>query len=88
MPRAYYTASIQGFLAADADAILGILGKRSEGDIEQAQMGAWGQQIPILKAALQGIDGAIHLEFVVPESGVALTLSSSWRMWSLSSNSR
>jgi len=69
MPNAYYSASISSFLAASLDAILGELTKNSSGDIGQAQVEAWREEIEVLRLSLGSIEGTIHLEYVVPRIG-------------------
>ena len=69
MSNAYYSASIDSFLIAQPDAILGSLARSSGGDIDQAQVEAWRKEIELLKLALESIDGTVHLEYVVPRIG-------------------
>jgi hypothetical protein len=69
MPNAYYSASLDTFLADSPDAILGVLARNSEGDVEQSQLGAWRQEIDLLKRSLVALQGTIHLEYVVPRIG-------------------
>jgi hypothetical protein len=65
---AYYSASIADFLSASTDEILGHLAKASR-TVEEAQRNAWLVQVDILKHNLQGVSGALFLEFVVPRIG-------------------
>ena len=69
MPSAYYSASISTFLSAQPDAVLGSLAKNSAGDIEQSQLGAWREEIELLQQSLDAVEGAVHLEYVVPRIG-------------------
>ncbi len=69
MSNAYYSASIDGFLAAAPDAILGELTRNSAGGVDQAQVEAWRREIDLLQRSLSELEGAVHLEFVVPRIG-------------------
>lgn len=68
-PGAYYAATISTFLAEAAESILGRLTSRSEFSVDPAQRDAWMGEIEILRTALDGIEGALFLEFVVPRIG-------------------
>jgi hypothetical protein len=69
--RAYYSASIEDFLLAAPDAILGELTRRSGHSVEASQLGAWQQQVKVLKVALpEWIHrGHLFFEFSVPRLG-------------------
>lgn len=68
--RAYYSASLPGFLKADANAIVGVLARRSDFDVTGEQTEAWLSQIALLKPALAGFaNGQVYFEFVVPRLG-------------------
>lgn len=68
--RAAYIATIQEFFAASDHTILGQLSIASEGDVATEQMGAWKQQIEILREALDSsMEGMIGFEFVIPRIG-------------------
>ena len=71
MSRAYYSDSIAGFLASDADQILGSLTRQSTFAMEMTQRDAWLGQISILKATLaeNNIPGHIYFEYAVPRLG-------------------
>lgn len=69
MPSAYYSASISAFLATPPAAVLGSLAKNSVGDIEQSQLEAWRYEVELLQRSLEAVEGAIHLEYVVPRIG-------------------
>ena len=62
LPRAYYDATVEGFLAATPETILGTLTVNSEMAVEPAQRNAWLEQIAILKATLPGLAGILFLE--------------------------
>lgn len=66
---AYYAAPIEEFVAADTTAILGRLVEATAHDLEAEQKGAWEDEIRILRSALAGLAGSIHLEFDVPRLG-------------------
>jgi hypothetical protein len=69
--RAYYSASIENFLLAAPDTILGELSRRSGHTVEASQLGAWQRQVEILKLALpEWIHrGHVFFEFSVPRLG-------------------
>ena len=67
--RAYYEADLTQFMSSSTAAILGDLATNTAFDIELAQRNAWSEQIPILKAALSGLEGTLFLEFIVPRIG-------------------
>lgn len=67
--RAYYSDSIQDFLRSDKNTLLGKLTANSEFDVGQSQRDAWLQQIEILRAALNGINGSLYLEYSIPRMG-------------------
>lgn len=66
---AYYAASVESFLSASADEILGSLARAHSRDIEVDQKRAWLEQLPVLWQALIGSTGTIYLEFDVPRLG-------------------
>jgi hypothetical protein len=66
---AYFNASIEDFVDANPDQILGVLTRASEFSVELTQRDAWEQTIRILQGALQGVSGAVFLEFDVPRLG-------------------
>lgn len=63
---AYYAESVAQFMSSDSNTILGKLAASASHDLEVAQRDAWTQEIPILKSALEGVDGTLYLEFGVP----------------------
>ena len=71
MSRAYYSDSIAGFLASDADQILGSLTRQSTFAMEMTQRDAWLGQISILKTTLaeNQKQGQIYFEYAVPRLG-------------------
>jgi hypothetical protein len=69
LPRAYYGARVDAFLAAAPEAILGTMVANSEFPVDPTQRNAWLQQIGILKTVLLGLDGSLFLEFNIPRMG-------------------
>jgi hypothetical protein len=66
---AYYAADVAKFLAASPLEVVGALATNSSFAVEPPQRDAWLVEIEILKLALEGISGALFLEFVVPRIG-------------------
>jgi hypothetical protein len=69
MAQAYYSAPIRVFSDASDETILGALTANSGFAIETPQCDAWQEEIALLKAAVSGFEGTIHLEFIVPRIG-------------------
>lgn len=69
LTRASYAATIQGFLAASDEEVLGHLSRRSELALEQAQRNAWMAEIAICRKALRDLDGLLLLEYSIPRMG-------------------
>jgi DUF2075 family protein len=69
MQRAYYSSTINGFIEANPDNIIGILASRSEFADEQNQKSAWLSQIEILKKVLTSFDGFVYFEYSIPRMG-------------------
>lgn len=69
MARQYYSDSISSFLRVSSDEILGQLTRSSEFAVEQAQTGAWLEQISILKKILGPHQGSIYFEYSIPRMG-------------------
>lgn len=68
--RAYYAASIPGFLASDEESVLGALTAASEFSVDVLQRNAWQEEIRLLRRALPALGpGEVFLEFVVPRLG-------------------
>lgn len=69
--RAYYSASISGFLGESVESVLGTLSANSVHDIVLNQRDAWTEQVQLLRAALANCapTGQIYFEFVVPRLG-------------------
>lgn len=69
LARSYYSSSIENFLAADEDKVLGSLGRNSEFEVLPTQRNAWLGQIQVLQECLRRLTGWIHFEFVIPRMG-------------------
>ena len=69
MNRYYYSDTISNFIDSPVNEILGELSRKSEHSLLQTQIGAWENQIEILKVSLQEFDGAIYFEFSIPRMG-------------------
>ena len=68
--RAYYSSEIQGFLACEADQILGQLLLNDAFKTEDSQKNAWREEIFILKEQLAEFsNGGIIFEFTIPRIG-------------------
>ena len=67
--RAWYSATITDFIDSSADTIFAKLAKRNDFDLASAQRSAWVAQIDSLREALNGLSGAIFLEFNIPRLG-------------------
>jgi hypothetical protein len=69
MRRAYYSSSIEQFLIAPSDEILGTLTRNSGFAVEPAQRDSWLEEIAILKDVLRSSDGHIYFEYSIPRMG-------------------
>lgn len=69
LPRAYYVATVEVFLAATPETVLGTLTGNSDMAVKPAQRDAWLEEIGILKATLPGLAGTLFLEFNIPRMG-------------------
>lgn len=68
--RAWYGASISDFLAADPNAVLGILSANTGGfAVDPSQRDAWIAQIAFLQSCLMGFQGTLLLEYSIPRMG-------------------
>ena len=68
--RAYYSASIAGFLACDDESVLGALVAASEFPVDLPQRDAWQEEVRLLRSVLPAFSaGEVFLEFVVPRLG-------------------
>ncbi len=69
MANFYYSASIADFLDEPPTSVLGKIATCTEFDAEIDQRNAWLAEIELLRDSLEGIDGHLLLEFVVPRIG-------------------
>jgi hypothetical protein len=69
MARQYYSDSISSFQRVSSDEILGQLTRNSVFPVEQAQTGAWLEQISILKQVLEPHQGSVYFEYSIPRMG-------------------
>jgi hypothetical protein len=69
MERAFYSESIENFLASDEKFILGILADANNFALDTTQKDAWLDEIRILKSVLPGNEGSIYFEFSIPRMG-------------------
>lgn len=67
--RSYYSSSISNFLAESEETILGKIALSTNFDVITTQRDAWKIQIEVLKNSLEGLEGWIHFEFVIPRMG-------------------
>ncbi|MEP7311500.1 MAG: DUF2075 domain-containing protein [Pseudomonadota bacterium] len=70
LPRAWYAASFEHFLAHSNAEVIGQLTENSNRDIETSQRDAWQAQIELLKGWLKGRSGTLLLEFNIPRMGL------------------
>ena len=66
---AFYSAPVNAFLAATDEAIYAPLAGPHGYTLRPEQLAAWHQQLPVLRTALAGVDGWVHLEFDIPRLG-------------------
>ncbi|MCW5956449.1 MAG: DUF2075 domain-containing protein [Pyrinomonadaceae bacterium] len=69
MKRCYYSQSIENFLIADVNAVIGELALNNEFTLELGQKEAWQTQISFLKESLKDRTGFIYLEYSIPRMG-------------------
>jgi hypothetical protein len=67
--KAYYHAPIPQFCADDPARILGLLAAHHHHDLDIQQRHAWVEQVHILKGALNGLQGQLLLECMIPRMG-------------------
>ena len=70
MNRSYFSASINDFASIDENEVLGKL-TSSENifNITPKTTYAWQGEIDVIKSSLDGLDGFIHFEYVIPRMG-------------------
>lgn len=69
MKREYYSDSIENFLQANTNDILGKLTRENEFSLEQTQREAWIEEIRILKKVLSAFGGHVYFEYSIPRMG-------------------
>lgn len=69
MDRAYYSATIEQFLATNTDEIFGILSQMNQFTQLQQANYAWAQEIEILKQVLFPYKGKVYFEYTIPRMG-------------------
>lgn len=70
MSRAFYSASVEDFLAQEEDYILGVLARHNTYDLSTEQREAWSAQIRILKRELAAYrEGWLAFEYTIPRMG-------------------
>jgi hypothetical protein len=69
--RAFYADSIEGFLDAEADQVLGVLARHNTFSLDPNQRDAWLREIEILRPALERYRGRgkVYLEYSIPRLG-------------------
>ncbi len=65
----YYKDTIENFLQKSIEEIIGSITLSNQFDSTLLQNRSWELQIPILKEALQGLEGTIYFEFSIPRMG-------------------
>ncbi len=66
---AWFASDVGAFLKQSTASVLGRVAERSEFEITPSQRDAWVEEIDALRAALDGVEGWVFLEFVVPRLG-------------------
>ena len=69
MERAYYSASIERFVATNSDEIFGILAGQDSFAIRPENREAWKHEIEILKPILSNYSGKVYFEYAIPRMG-------------------
>ena len=69
MSRSYCHRTLQDFLDADPKTILGELTDAESFDINTKTTDAWNGEIALIQETLEGIQGHIHLEYIIPRMG-------------------
>jgi len=67
--REYYSETIENFVGASSDEILGILAANHGFQLEQTQRDAWVEQIKILQRTLPKFQGKVYFEYSIPRMG-------------------
>ena len=67
--HACYSSSVDAFLGADVNSVVGALTLGSQFAVEERQRDAWRDEVDVLKAALAGVQGTVFMEYAVPRIG-------------------
>jgi hypothetical protein len=70
LPRAWYSASFEEFLASSTNTVLGQLTHNSNVAVDLTQKDAWEAQVGFLKTWLKDRSGYLLLEFNIPRMGL------------------
>ena len=65
----YYSDSIELFLKKSTEEIIGKITLSNQFDSNTNQNKSWEHQIPVLKSALEGLNGTLFFEFSIPRMG-------------------
>ena len=69
MSRSYSYRTLQAFHETDPQIILGELTDAESFDINTRTTAAWKGEIALIQETLDGVDGHIHLEYIIPRMG-------------------
>jgi hypothetical protein len=69
LSRAWYGASIPEFLQTQPDTVVGRLATNCDFALLTTQKDAWLAEIGLLQACLEGLTGALYMEFNIPRMG-------------------
>ncbi|MBE0534882.1 MAG: DUF2075 domain-containing protein [Phycisphaerae bacterium] len=69
MKREYYAGSIDEFLRATPEEILGLMAQNNDFPLGLEQRDAWLAELTILKTVLPGFHGSVYLEYSIPRMG-------------------
>src|SRR2546422_7050003 len=69
LSRCWYGASIEDFIETNSYAVLGQLTAKCDFNLIPTQRDAWQGQIELLRSQLNGVTGAVFLEFNIPRMG-------------------
>jgi hypothetical protein len=69
LSRAWYGASIPEFLQTQPDSVVGRLATNCDFALLTTQKDAWLAEIGLLQACLEGLTGALYMEFNIPRMG-------------------
>ena len=69
LSRSWYSDSFAAFLATSPERVFAHLAGNPEFDLITSQKAAWLEQLRVLRDALAGMNGVLHLEFSIPRMG-------------------